>query len=139
MAIRNIKAADLSSHFPDTLYGFWILDFPDSVKNAIFLLEIIFRLMNSHPMVHEIDQFIRKPACQKNRPRIGIAGIHMANTVFLFLFSGQFMAFHHMVQIIIDGGTAYETSLYVLSHLLLIDIVTGNRIFLIDPLLLHPL
>ncbi len=63
------------------------------------------------------------PVGKKNRPCLRLTGSHMTNTVKFLVCTCIFMFFNHLVLIVIDTRTCYNTSLNTPIHRKFIDIV----------------
>ena len=89
------------------------------------------------PLFHQGQKRLCISACHKNRSCIGVADIHMTNTVPLLIFSGKLMFFYHSVQIIVHRAAACNTGLSFSPSCELINIIAGLLILNKDPFCLH--
>ena len=67
--------------------------------------------MRFFPLGHKIKKFLRIFTCQKDRACIGIADIHVMDSVLLFVFSCQLMLLNHAIHIVVNGADTYNSCL----------------------------
>ena len=137
MSVCNVKRRNLLHLLPDQGNCLVLIDHPHTMCNLIFLCEVIFCQMILFPLRKKTAQSVGVAACQVNRACVCIAHIHMIDAVQFLIRSGKLMLLHHIVQIIVNGSTACNSSLYLPFANQFIYVITGLMVLGKNPLLFH--
>ena len=111
MSVCNIDGRNFTKKAIDFLNLFLFIHDPYPMCNFIFRSKIIYRFMAVFPVFHQYKKFFRISAGKKDRACIGIADIHVMDSVLLFVFSCQLMLLNHAIHIIIDRADAHDSCL----------------------------
>ena len=127
MTVRNINSLDLCKRLFNHCHIRSLRNHPHTMFDAVLTDKIVYRCL-CFDLSDLVLQFLFRPICQENGPRLHTAGIYMADTVFLLIRSGIFMLFDHIVPVIVNRGTSHYTGLAVPVHGQFIQIETWRRI-----------
>ncbi|MPN13622.1 hypothetical protein SDC9_160944 [bioreactor metagenome] len=132
MSVGNVKITDFFEILDQTANGFFVVDDPDTVDDAIVGCKVNYRFV-FHDFSNNAVDILLSAVGQEDGTRVGVAGIHMLNAVLLFILTGKLVFFNGVVQILVDGRTGDQAYLASAVHNKLIKIKARRFILSDDP------
>ncbi len=124
MSVRNIDLFHSGKSIPDNPHLLLFPHHPYPMGDPVRGSEIIQGFPCRHPVDH-LPQRSLAAISQKDGARLGLADIHMADSVLLLVRPGILMFLNHLILIIINGGAGHYAFLAPPLHNLFIDIIAG--------------
>src|SRR5690554_846945 len=121
MSISNIKSRNLCKTLDYPFYDLRITDLPEGMYDGIVCLEMILRVLTDEFHYQIVDRIYCRIS-KKDRSGIGIESIHVIDTVLLFISTRKLVFLDNIFLIIVNRSTRYQSDLFMVAHLLLIEI-----------------
>ena len=114
-----------------------IRNLPHCMRDSVHCRKIIQRLLCLHHPAYYLIDLTSGTVCQKDRSCLRTQRVDMTNTILFLLLSGILMLLDHIVKIIINACTGYNSGLCSAVHRQPVDIICLLVIRNIYAVLLH--